>query len=59
MKAYQIIEFLVTFALVLGVYSETGIWTVILFSLTIIYMERELLDEGYKGLIDRLCSKKE
>jgi len=57
MKAYQIVEFLVTFALILGVYSETGIWTVILFAFVIMYMERELLDEGYKGLIDRLRTK--
>jgi len=57
MKAYQIIEALVTLALLIGVYSETGLWTTILFVLVIMYMERELLDEGYKGLIDRLRNK--
>jgi len=57
MKAYQIVEALVTLALLIGVYTETGIWTTILFVLTIMYMEREILDEGYKGLIDRLRSK--
>lgn len=59
MKVYQIIEALVTLALLIGVYTETGLWTTVLFVLTIMYMERELLDEGYKGLVDRLRNKKD
>lgn len=57
MKLNAVVEGLVTLALLIGVYTETGIWTTILFVLTIMYMEREILDEGYKGLIDRFRNK--
>lgn len=59
MKAYLALEFFITIALLAAVYVETGFFTVLTLLLTAVYMWREVLDEGYASIIQRIKSKLE
>lgn len=57
MKVYLIVEVLVALALLACVFVETGVFTTLCFSMVFVYLEREALDLGYRGIVAQLLKK--